>query len=235
MNCTKNKRVFRSYVNSFHYLYQDAEFMHDLVRKGKSAIGFNSTRLCRTALLLYILSCEALINRAMAEFLPDQQRDFFMEREDRLSIEDKWQLLPMLKSEERESFDISRYPWTHFKELVRVRNDFVHPKSKRAAYYREKSSKNWEPLPWKQIPNDLNIKETDVIYRQTQIPRDPYAIRLNHVDTTKKIIDDLITKLDTLLCGVISENNWLRSDQMELIYPEGANISDMGPTSKEHG
>lgn len=218
--------IFRSFVNSFHYLYQDAEYFHQIAKRSEITDSFEQVRLCRTALLLYIFCLEGLINRALDHFLPQHLREYLLEREDRFGIQDKWLLLPLLVSE-KETFDKSQYPWSHFTELIAVRNDFVHPKHDRPVYYRVITSHKWEPLPWKEIPRDLGVKETNVVYRQTQIPKDPYAIRPEHIDVTKRIVDDLVVELDRLLGGKILADNWLQSDQLSLVHPPGANLGDL--------
>jgi len=220
--------VFRSFVNSYHYLYQDAECLRQIAHKSEIGGAFESVRLCRTALLLYVLSLEGLINRALGHFLPEHLREFFLEREDRFRLEDKWLLLPLLASDAPPAtFDRSQYPWSHFVELVQIRNEFVHPKAQRPAYYRAITSHRWEPLPWKDIPGGLSVKETDVIYRQTRIPRDPYVIRAEHVDEVKRVVDDVVARLDELLDRKLSKDDWLRNDQMTLVYPPGATLSDL--------
>jgi len=222
----KQPFIFRNFVNSFHYLYQDAEYLYQIAQKPEMADNFEQVRLCRTALLLYIFCLEGLINRAIDHFLPGQLHDYFLEREDRFGIEDKWLLLPLVVSE-KETFDKSRYPWSHFAELISIRNDFVHPKHDRPAYCRVIASHQWEPLPWNEIPKDLGVRETDVVYRQTQIPKDPYAIRPKHIDKAKRIVDDVVAELDRLLDGKILANDWLRSDEMTLIYPPNAKLNDL--------
>ena len=230
----KQPFILRNFVNSFHYLYQDAMCLHQMAMKPEMADTFERVQLCRTALLLYIFSLEGLINRAIDNFLPGHLHDYFLEREDRFGIGDKWLLLPLLVSE-KESFDKSRYPWSHFAELVDVRNDFVHPKHDRAAYYRAITSHRWEPLSWREIPKDLGVKEMNVVYRQTQIPKDPYAVRPEHIDRAKKIVDDVIAELDRLLGGRIFEKDWLRNDEMTLIYPPNAKLSDLPPEVPKQG
>jgi len=226
--------IFRSYVNSFAYLYQDAEYLHQIANKPELAKTFELVRLCRTALLLYVFSLEGLINRALDHFMSQHLREFILERENRFGIEDKWLFLPLVVSE-KETFNTSKYPWSHFAELISVRNDFVHPKHDRPVYYRAITSHVWEPLPWNQIPDDLDAKETDLIYRQTRIPKDPYAIRPDHIDRVKKVVDDIVAELDRLLGGRITENNWLRKDEMNLIYPPDAKLVDLAsiPSNKK--
>jgi hypothetical protein len=222
----KTTFVLQTHVNSFHYLYQDAEYLHQMAKKPEMAKIFERVQLCRTALLLYTFSLEGLINRSLDHFLPQHLHEFILEREDKFGVEDKWLLLPLLISQ-KESFDKSRYPWSQFAELIKIRNDFVHPKHERSAYYRAITSHEWEPLPWDEIPEDLNVKETEVIYRQTRIPKDPYAIRPEHLDTVKKVVDDTIIELDRFLGGKITQNNWLHNDEMKLIYPPNANLNDL--------
>jgi len=220
--------VFKSAVNSFHYLYGDAEFFHELARS--QAGDFAGVRAARTALLLYILSLEALINRALEHLLPEHLRQFVLDREEKLTVEDKWLLLPLLTtSDPAGHFDRSRYPWSHFVELIKIRNEFVHPKHDRLAYYEAVSPTQWKPLSWKNIPEGLGVKETDVIFRQTQIPRDPYAVRLEHVDTVRQVVDATVQELDGLLGGRILKEGWAHSDGMGLVWPPGATLQDLLP------
>jgi len=79
----------------------------------------------------------------------------------------------------------------------------------------------------KDIPKDSGIKRKDVEYPQTKIPKDPYAIRAEHVRRAKKVIDDTIAELDRLLGGRIYAENWWRNDAMTLIYPSGACLADL--------
>ncbi|ACL70128.1 hypothetical protein [Halothermothrix orenii] len=225
----ENKQfIFESFVNSFHYLYQDALFFQEQAENSNNKNSFDHTRFCRTALLLYIFSLEGLINRVMDHFLPEYIKSFIMRREQKFSIEDKWELVPLLCSKNKKmSFDKSSYPWSHFSELIRLRNDFVHPKHNRSVYYKAKTYGEWIPLSWKDIPEKLEVKEKDIIYRQTQIPKDPYAIRVEHVKTAKKVVDDIVNKLDEYLDGKLTKENWIHNDKMKLVYPENANLDDL--------
>jgi len=136
--------VFKSHINSFHYLYQDAEYFHAQSKLPNT--GFHGVRAARTALLLYIFSLEGLINRALDAFLPEPQRQFFIEREDRFSLEDKWQLLPLMAAQGGpQAFDKSENVWARFVELIRIRNEFVHPKHDRPAYYEALTATNVGP------------------------------------------------------------------------------------------
>jgi hypothetical protein len=218
--------VFKTHVNSFHYLYQDAEHFHALAKSPDA--GFGGVRAARTALLLYILNLEGLINRALEQFLPEPQRQFFLDREERFSLEDKWQLLPLIAGDGGpRAFDKSKQVWARFAELIRIRNEFVHPKHDRPAYYEALNSTHLRPLSWKALPEGLPVKETDLIYRQTQIPRDPYAVKGEHVDTAKAAVDAIVSELDSLLGGRVTAGEWHRADGMGLIWPPGATLADV--------
>lgn len=231
-NTSEPVPIYRTYINSFHYLYQDAEYLQHLANKPQLAGKFDPVRLCRTALLLYILSLEGLINRALDHLAPHHIHDFVLDREERFSTEDKWLLLPLLVSD-KGTFDKSRYPWSHLAELLRMRNDYVHPKHDRPAYYKAVTAQQWTPLSWNEIPAGLGVGETEIVYRQTRIPRDPYALRAQHIDTVKKVVDDVVNELDKLLDGKIMQNGWLHNDSMELIFPPNAQLKDLPPPPKK--
>ncbi len=61
--------VLSSQINSFWYLYRDAATLHQQAKSPELAESFQRVPLSRTAILLYIFSLEALINRALDRFL----------------------------------------------------------------------------------------------------------------------------------------------------------------------
>jgi len=216
--------ILRSSINCFHYLYQDAEWLRSMAADPKLTEQFEKTRLCRTAVVLYCFSLEALINRSLDAFLPQRVNQFFLEREERFKVQEKWLLLPLLATD-GESFDTGSYPWSHFSELIALRNDFAHPKHDRPAYYRFLSFKEFEPLDCDNIPPESGIAEKDLVYRQLRIPRDPYALLPKHLDRVKKVVDDTISELDRLLGGRLKRNDFLGRDQMTVVYPPGATFT----------
>jgi hypothetical protein len=213
--------IARAQLNSFHYLYQDAEWFRAMVPAQSKS--FDEVQICRTSVLLFVFSLEALINRAIAEFVPDPVRTFLLDREESYSLQDKWLLLPMLaRGDKPETFDKGQYPFSHFCELVVLRNDFVHPKSDRTAFYRVLSNQSVEPLDFNRIPKGSGIREKDIVYRQTRLPRDPYSLQAEHVDRVKKIVDDLIAELDRLLGGRLQKADWLHNETWNAAYPIGS-------------
>jgi hypothetical protein len=220
--------LFKTEINSFHYLYQDAEYLLSAARLPEIKGTFQETRVARSALILYILSLEGLINRALDHFIPAPIHDFLMDREEKFSTVDKWRLLPLIAADPSTDLDLGCYPWSHLAELIKVRNDYVHPKHDRMAYYEFLSAANFQHLDWKSIPEDCGLKEKDLVYGQTKLPKDPYGFSLAHLEVVKKIVDDTIAELDKMLAGKILKDNWARSDQMKLFHPPGATIDDIG-------
>jgi len=76
-----------------------------------------------------------------------------------------------------------------------------------------------DPLDWKKVPKKSGITEKQLIYRQTQIPKDPYAVLPEHATKAKQVVDDMVKTMDTFLDSALSKDNWLHNDKMELIYP----------------
>lgn len=225
--------IMSTNINSFHYLYDDASVLQEHANRiydNPSADKFLAIRLSRTVILLYIFSLEGLINRALDHFLPQKLREFFLDDEKRFRFSplDKFHLLPLLLNEDGATFDRSRYPWSHFKELVSLRNDFVHPKHNRRAHYRLDKEDGWEWTPialsGRGIPADSNIKLKETIYGNTKIPKDPYSILPEHINVVRKVVDDTVSELDRLLGGRLNMMGWLRSDELALTYPEGVSI-----------
>ena len=153
---------------------------------------------------------------------------------------DKWELLPLFANPASpKEFDISRYPWSHFKELKRLRDDYVHPKHDRTSFYKVPKRGLFDSLQSETIPDDLaytdkdgkekKVTTKDVMYPLTRIPKDPSALLPEHLDTAKKTVDDTIAELDRLLCGKLTKDGWLTKDQMTLVYPPGGDIEDMLP------
>jgi hypothetical protein len=216
--------LFKTNVNCFHYIYDDADFLRKMANESSD---FDRIRFSRSSLILYIVSLEALINRVFDEFLPEPQRTFFIDKEEKFSIEDKFYILPLiLLEDEKRTIDKGSYPWSHFIELIKIRNEFLHPKHKRIAYYQPKPKGVMEPLNYREIPKASNIKENEIVYRQTRLPRDPYGIKPENIDQVKKIVDDIVSELNKLMGGKL-DNAWLHGDKMELFYPPGAQLSDI--------
>jgi len=95
------------------------------------------------------------------------------------------------------------------------------------AYYQALSTHRIKPLDWNKLPIEMGLRETDLVYRQNRIPRDPYSILPEHVDQVKKVVDDMINELDQLLQGRVRAENWLGKDTLHLVHPPSATIADL--------
>ncbi len=235
MSAANSTRYLMSTViNSFHYLYQDAEYLMSATKLTSVTGSFQVTRICRSAMLLYILSLEGLVNRALDHFVSIPHHDFFVEREERFQLFDKWKLLFLLVPAPSIEIDAAGYPWSHLAELIRIRNDYVHPKHDRKGYYEfssvhpeTKVPKDMRALNWKDIPDGAGVKEKDLVYGQTKLPKDPYQLTIDHLQTVKQIVDDCVAKADQLLSGRLSENNWVRTEQMTVFFPPGTTFEEI--------
>ena len=99
--------------------------------------------------------------------------------------------------------------------------------AKGKAYYQALSTHRIKPLDWNKLPIEMGLRETDLVYRQNRIPRDPYSILPEHVDQVKKVVDDMINELDQLLQGRVRAENWLGKDTLHLVHPPSATIADL--------
>jgi hypothetical protein len=217
-------QIVRSHLNSYHYFYQDATTLHELARSRAGT--FEEVRFCRTAVLLYIFSLEGLINRALEEFLPGNLKEYFLEREDRLSIADKWLLVPLIGGSG--TFERGGYPWNCFTDLITLRNDFIHPKHDRYAYYRWLPDRSAiDSLVWADVPEDSGIRGRDLSYGQIDVPKDPHSLQTVHADRVKRVVDDMVKELNRLLSGQVDEA-FLHNENLRPVYPPGAqfNVED---------
>lgn len=228
---TEKRYIFESAINSFHYLYQDAYYLLSYANLKDIKGTFEEVRVARSAFLLFILSIEGLINRALDHFSPEILHNFVLEKEDKFSTIDKWRMLALLSGAPPKDLNLGEYPWSHLNELIKIRNDYVHPKHDRMAYYEYVSPQEFKHLEWNKIPQGMKVKEKDVIYGQTKIPRDPYGFKAEHLEKVQKIVDDSVAEMDKIIGEKLTEKNWVRSDQMTLCYPPGATINDLAKKS----
>ena len=231
---TQEPFIAQTFINSFFYLAKDAEFFRQLA---STASGFDRVVFCRTAVLLYALSLEALINRCMDDFLPHGQRDFFLAREKKLSPMDKFELVPLFVT--GKTFVKSDVVWAKLHELFQLRNDFVHPKHDRVAFLKVLANNEMEPLDLNyDLPAELQIKPKDLRYPNLQIPTDPYSILPEHLERVKEASEDVLQKLNEFLEGRVLKDSWHIRDQMELVYPKGKTWKDVlnwSETLPRHG
>lgn len=193
----------RGHVNHFALLKYDADHLVDLARNQPN--DFNNTVLARSAILLYIVSLEALINRVIEDFWPtgpgvEPKNEVLM-----WSTVDKWSKVP--KAICGKTFEVGGRPFQYLKPLFQVRNDYVHAKPDTFELvweYRPNAGADEIPVaPAKEHPK----------YAQIDLLGDPHewiavdAVRIKTI--TEELIDGLRRLLDPRLT-----DRWLHEDML---------------------
>lgn len=232
--------ILASYLNSYHYLWDDADLLLKLARDPRYAKTYWPTQLARSAALLYVMAFEGLMNRALGAFLSKQDREEVLNRERQMSALDKLDELLAKAPMSKGRVDKSCYPWSHLKEVIELRNDYVHPKFGRYSFlelFEGKISVNLLP---ERIPKGLQCQIEDetspvtitrnhVVYDQTGLPKDPTRFLPEDAGKVRKIIEDNIRKIDNLLDRAFTHDQWMAKDCFKLIYPPGKTLHDQPP------
>lgn len=217
--------IFQADINAYSYLRKDAG---DFVEAAKAAVGKQEERLySRTALILIVAAVEGLANRLL-DGSDAKCRLVLSQVEIGLTLETKCLLVAPVCSESGLNFDKSAYPWNKWCELIKVRNEMVHPKANRKAFHvyddTVGNTHNFSPLNPKAIPGGLTT-EKDLMWPQTQIPKNPKAIRFGHAESALKVADDLVAELDRIMGG--GHLKEFHSEHYRLVHPPGATLETM--------
>jgi hypothetical protein len=213
--------VIETTVSPFHCLYQDALHFHSQSRLSLPRSESEASRLARAALLLYIASAEALVHQAASELGHPELAAILSDPTRPLPLIDVWRLLPSILGGGRSgSIGPDSAPWPQFAELLSLRDSWAYPgpPSARRAYYRSPAKlAPYEPLQPHQIPPNLSVSPEQILFPRTGLPRDPYALRPNHLDTARGVLDAAIEALDRRLDGAITLDNRHRRELTRLI------------------
>jgi hypothetical protein len=213
--------VIETEVSPFHCLYQDALYFHTLSRQIVTRSESEASRLARAALLLYIAGAEALVHQAAVELGRPELSAVVADPTRPLPVIDAWRLLPaILGSGPGAAIDADAAPWPQFAELLALRDSWAYPgpPASRRAYYRAPSkSSPYEPLAPYQIPPNMAVTPDKIQYPRTGLPRDPYALRPNHLDTARGVLDAAIEALDRRLDGALTRDNRHRREPVRLL------------------
>mgnify|MGYP000886306785 FL=1 len=180
------KYIVSTYVNCGYYLYDDAKYLHMLAQQPENKDLFDRVRLCRTAIILYLLSLEAYINRAIFIQI-DEDEKRFIKKYERKSLSDKVELLPSLFGASGNENLKDKPIWRKFRELKKFRDEFIHRKPYIEAFIiSEKGKEKGKYLRHvNQLPKDFFVDENKIKWPETKIPKDPYAITIYHVEKNK--------------------------------------------------
>jgi hypothetical protein len=216
-------------VSPFHCLYQDALEFHSQSRLmlGRSVGG--SSRLARASLLLYVTAAESLVHQAAIDLGRAELAPLLADPSRPMRLEDAFRLLPaIVLNGSGLSGDLSEPPWPQFCELLMLRNSWAYPgpPSNRRAYYRAPAAgADYEPLEPHQVRAGLGISAEQLLFPRTGLPRDPYALRPHHLDTTRGILDAMVGSLDRRLDGALTRGNRHRREPIRVLYPPNDRIS----------
>jgi hypothetical protein len=219
-------------------MWGDADLLLSLSDQPPHSSTYNKTQLARSAGLLYVIAFEALMNRALDTFLGEQDRIDIVAKERQLSILDKLDELMNRAPMTNGRVDKSRYPWSHLKEVIDFRNDYVHPKSDRPSYLEIFAGGFCISLDHDRIPKGLTfqgrtIDRHSLFYPLTDLPRDPTRFTPNDARNIRKVVDDNFSYVDKLLDGILSKDGWHHKDTLFIVYPPGKTTSDELPPFPE--
>jgi hypothetical protein len=211
-------------VSPFHCLYQDALEFHTQSHVRRASSEAEASRLARAAFLLYLASAEALVHQAAVELGRPEIARLISDPERPLPLADAWRLLPAAVAESHPGFaDPERAPWPQFAELLDIRTAWAYPRSalQRRAYYRQPPDTGadapFEPLQPHQIPPGFDLPHAHLVLPRTGLPRDPYALRPQHVDTARSVLDAAIEALDRRLGGALTRGGRHRLEPVRRI------------------
>jgi hypothetical protein len=218
--------VIETVVSPFHCLYQDALEFHKQSHLRLARSEAEASRLARAALLLYLESASALIHQAAVELGRPELAALVADPARPLPPAEAWRLLPALVDEVSPgAFDAEQPPWPQFVELLGVRNSWSYPgpPAARRAYYRSaRRDASYEPLQPHQIPLRSGVSLDHLLFPRTGLPRDPYALRPQHLDTARSILDAAIEALDRRLGGALTREGRHRREPVRVVYPPPA-------------
>jgi hypothetical protein len=213
--------VIEAEISPFHCLYQDALHFHSQSRLTLLRSEGEAARMARAALLLYITSAEALVHQAASELGRPELAAIVADPARPLPLLDAWRLLPaILGAGPSGAIDPEVPPWPQFAELLALRDSWAYPgpAATRRAYYRSPSkSSPYEPLLPHQVPPDLPVAPDGIYYPRTGLPRDPYALRPDHLDTARGVLDAAIDVLDRRLDGALTRDNRHRREPVRVL------------------
>jgi len=222
--------VIMTEVSPFHCLYSDALDFHSQSRQMMAKSVGSASRLARASILLYIEAVESLIHQAAVELGRPDLAPLVGDATRPLPLADAWKLLPAIVADGSVASDPEAPPWPQFAELLTLRASWSYPgpAHKRRAYYRAAyPGADFEPLQPHQIPSGLSVTADTLQYPRTGLPRDPYALRPHHLDTTRSVIDAAINAIDRRIDGALTRNNRHRREPVKQIHPPSAGDSSL--------
>jgi hypothetical protein len=196
--------VLEGTVNHYALLKHDADELTQMANAARGS--FEMTITARSAILLYIVSLEVLINRVIDEFWPNSIPAIFQEDAKTWRTVDKWERIPEIVTGMK--FKKGARPFQYLKPLIAARNDYVHAKEGtfrlKLDYRIEKPSGEIKTNPSKSHPK----------YDHIGLLKDPSEWIPEDAERVKVSCEELVTELDRLLRGRLTKDAWLTSDTL---------------------
>ncbi len=208
--------TIETYPNAYHVLIHDADYIISLAEKaetGEFKDEHAKTRFSRNAILLLILSTEALANRIVNLFARGDVREIITRNEKSLSFLDKLILTMSSNDVERaEELHPDLEPWLYLKTLKNIRNQLVHPNENFPVYYTMQSDKSLHfSIPENEMKR-LKIKNSDRFYKGLDIPKDPYGLLPIHAKRIRKVVQDIEVQVREIFQHVAADPTWPTHD-----------------------
>lgn len=211
----------RFLLSDADYFLRQARMCQENFAKTKDAsylkLESSYSRIC---ILICVVFLEGLVNNVLKDFqvIVDHQIPDSLKRKcgldemevSKAPLEDKIYLIPYLCDEsprfEHEFFKKGSKEFQELRELIRIRNSYVHPRPVRRKVDLEITPDRWF-LVDDQFPQNF--------WPLTKIPKDIYIFRHRDAAKAKSIIDNIFSKLDNFLQGRLTKDNWLERESIE--------------------
>ena len=198
-------------------------------------------RLCRMSFIVRMMAVESLVNNCIHQFGIEANCQFISELGQQFdqrrhfpraknlkdlksiskSVSLNWKvfLLPYLCTANTELnadryFDYSNEYYETFRELIRIRNDFVHPIKKiQRIQIRHPAEVEW--VNGKPITGLIDDSDLSNFYNRTGICKDPISFRIVDAERAAEILLWIRNKLDEFLMGRILDRAFWIDDKIE--------------------
>lgn len=215
--------LIETVVSPFHCLYSDALHFHTQSRLVQPRSEAEASRLARAAFVLYLAAADSLVHQAVAELGRPELAGLVADPGRPLPAGDAWRLLPeTTDAGPAGPFRDDTPPWPQFAELLALRASWAYPgdaRDRRAYYRSARRDGDYEPVQPHQLPPGLGLKPDGLHFPRTGLPRDPYALRPRHLDTTRGVLDAAVEALDRRLDGGLTRDLRHRREPVRVIPP----------------
>jgi len=222
--------ILETTVSPFHCLYQDALWIHGQSHRRRAQSEAEASRLARASFLLYLQAAEALAHQAAVELGRPELIGTLADPNRPIPLAEAWRLLPAVAGlGVYPAFDPEAPPWPAFRELLALRDAWIYPgppEARRAYYEPSPDLQSFEPLHPRRSPSSAAIDTNRLILPRTGLPRDPYALRPEHLDTARGVVDQAVSDLDRRLDGALTRDNRHRREPVRFLEPRAGGDSD---------